>query len=217
MQAQDSGQLEAALAARSNGNGRASELERQLRATCTRQAHVLEKLYTAVSALHRGATALKAENVELRAAATRAPAADGAPRHRGLEISVPLDQHAPKAARSALVGHLRDRVPPSVLADAELVVSELVTNSVCHSGASAGEAAMLRVELTRTTVLLEVADSGRDGLIAPRHSDVEAGHGFGLGLVQTLSRRWGVERVANTGTRVWAELPYESPLAAMPA
>ena len=32
------------------------------------------------------------------------------------------------------------------------------------------------------------------------------GGGFGLNLVQMLSERWGVERLAGGGTQVWAQL-----------
>ena len=90
------------------------------------------------------------------------------------------------------------------LDDALLVVSELVTNGVCHSGASDG-AIVVRVELTDTMVRLEVEDPGRDGAIAPRAPDLGGG-GFGLNLVQALCERWGLERAAAGGTRVWAQL-----------
>jgi hypothetical protein len=40
----------------------------QLRATCRRQAHVIEMLVNAVSTLRDGAAALNAENADLRAA-----------------------------------------------------------------------------------------------------------------------------------------------------
>ena len=101
------------------------------------------------------------------------------------------------------MGRLRGRVPALVLKDAELVVSELVTNSVCHSGASDG-AVVVQVGLTGTMVRLEVEDPGRGGVIAPRAPDL--GGGFGLNLVQGLSERWGLKRVAAGGTRAWAQL-----------
>jgi hypothetical protein len=79
-----------------------------------------------------------------------------------------------------------------------------VTNSLCHSGASAGAVVVVRVELTGTMLRLEVEDPGRGGVIAPRAPD--HGGGFGLNLVQELSERWGLERVTAGGTRVWAQL-----------
>jgi anti-sigma regulatory factor (Ser/Thr protein kinase) len=97
-------------------------------------------------------------------------------------------------------------VPAALVDDAQLLVSELVTNSVLHSGASAGDGVLVRVELTRTMLRLEVEDPGREGAIGPRAGDAEQGGGFGLNLVQALSERWGVERVAVGGTRVWAQL-----------
>jgi anti-sigma regulatory factor (Ser/Thr protein kinase) len=177
-----------------------------LRLAGRRQAEVIELLSAVASNLRSGAAALKVENAELRAANERIArqGRNGAARGAGaLEVRLPLDARAPGAAR-IVVGRLRGRVPALVLEDARLVVSELVTNSVCHSGASAGAVVVVRVELTATMVRLEVEDPGRDGVIAPRAPDL--GGGFGLNLVEGLSERWGLERVAAGGTRVWAQL-----------
>jgi serine/threonine-protein kinase RsbW len=123
-----------------------------------------------------------------------------------LQVSLPLDDRAPRAARTVLQG-LRGRIASAVLADAELVVSELVTNAVRHSGVSDGGVIALCVELTRTSVRLEVADPGCGSVIAPRAPDLERGGGFGLRVVRALSERWGLEQDAAGGTRVWAQLP----------
>ena len=63
----------------------------------------------------------------------------------------------------------------------------------------------VRVQLTRTTVRLEVEGSGRRGVIAPGPPDPERGGGFGLPLVPALSERSGRECVEG-GSRVWAQL-----------
>ena len=52
-----------------------------------------------------------------------------------------------------------------------------------------------------------VQDSGSDAVIAAQPADLDTGGGFGLNLVQMLSERWGVERLAGGGTQVWAQLP----------
>ncbi len=132
-------------------------------------------------------------------------------------MPLPLELGAPGAARTVVADCLRGRVAASVLDSARLVVSELVTNSVWHSGASAGGVVVVRVKLTGTMVRLEVEDRGRGGVIAPRFPDLERGGGFGLNVVQALSERWGLERVAAGGTRVWAQLPLIAPAAAEPS
>ena len=66
----------------------------------------------------------------------------------------------------------------------------------------------MRVELTGTMLRLEVEDPGRGGVIAPRDPDLSGG--FGLNLVHGLCERWGLERVAAGGTRVWAQLARAS-------
>jgi anti-sigma regulatory factor (Ser/Thr protein kinase) len=187
-----------------------SELHR-LRATCRRQARAVELLSAALSTLRGGSAALKAENAELRAVNERlgrqvdAGGRPGGEASAGgaLEVRLPLDAQAPGAAR-LVVGGVRDRVPLSVLADAQLMVSELVTNSVRHSGAPAGGVVVVRVQVTAAMLRLEVEDPGRGGAIAPRMPDFRGG--FGLNLVQALSERWGLERAAAGGTRIWAQL-----------
>jgi serine/threonine-protein kinase RsbW len=130
-----------------------------------------------------------------------------------LEVSLPLDGRGPRAARS-VVERLRGRIAPSVLRDAQLVVSELVTNAVRHSGVPNGGVVLLCVELTGTMVRVEVADPGSGGIVAPRDPDYERGGGFGLHVVRVLSERWGLEQVAAGGTRVWAQLPRVPTVAA---
>jgi hypothetical protein len=182
----------------------------QLRAAWGRGAALVQTLVAAVSGGIGGGRAERA----LRAAGGRIGsggrghpvARAGVDAEDTLRVSLPLDGLGPRAARTAVEG-LRGRMAPSVLDDALLVVSELVTNAVRHSGASDGGVVVLCVELTGTMVRLEVTDPGCGGVIAPRAPDLEDGGGFGLHVVRALSERWGLEQVAAGETRVWAQLP----------
>jgi anti-sigma regulatory factor (Ser/Thr protein kinase) len=181
-------------------------------------------LREAVSNVHRGAKALKADNAQLRAAndrmqvqqRTHARVNGGIEIGERLEVVLAADVQAPGAARSVVARHLGGVVAPSVLDSAQLLISELVTNSVRHSGAGAGEQLMVRVCLGRSACRLEVEDRGRDGVIAPGPMDTANGGGMGLNLVQMLSERWGLERVAAGGTRVWAQLTSVPVIAPAP-
>jgi serine/threonine-protein kinase RsbW len=183
----------------------------EARATCRRQAHVIDALGGAVSVLRGEAAALKAENAELRADNDwmRNAASDRvggrAVAGEALQVRMPRDVRAPGAARLFVGVCLRDRVPAAVLESALLVVSELVSNSVIHGDASATGIVVVRVALTENLARVEVEDGGRAGVIAPRSPDLQDGGGFGLNVVQKLSERWGLERVAAGGTRVWAQ------------
>lgn len=114
-----------------------------------------------------------------------------------------LDVRAPAVARAAVADRVRHAVAASVLDDAQLVVSELVTNGVCHSGGSPDDMLTLRVEVSASALRLEVEDPGRGGAVALRPPDSD-GAGEGLHIVQSISERWGVERMTAGGTRVWA-------------
>lgn len=93
-----------------------------------------------------------------------------------------------------------------------LLVSELVTNAVVHTGCPA----VLRLSLPgggeAATVRLEVADSsGRPPV--PRHADGDDTNGRGLELVDGLADRWGWNP-EGAGKRIWCEVDRCNPGAA---
>ncbi|MCP3768742.1 MULTISPECIES: ATP-binding protein [unclassified Streptomyces] len=86
-----------------------------------------------------------------------------------------------------------------------LLVSELVTNAVVHTGCPA----VLRLSLPgaaagEATVRLEVADRS-DRAPVPRCADGDATGGRGLALVDGLADRWGWS-TDEAGKRIWCEL-----------
>lgn len=188
-----------------------------LRALCRRQARVIDRLGEAMSALRTGARALTRER---RPACRELPD----PQRPGLrrvdsgiagdatEVRLALDPEAPRAARDIVGQCLRDGVAAPVLDNAQLIVSELVTNSLRHSGVTRDDGVGVRVQLTLGSVHLAVEDQGRHAEIAPAVPDLERGSGFGLNLVESLSQRWGVEPLAEGGTRVWAQLSRSAPV-----
>lgn len=117
---------------------------------------------------------------------------------------VPLARRFAREALDDLVG--------DALADAELVVSELVTNASLH-GEPPISVRLLRFD--RTT-RIEVEDAG-SALPVRVQRDFDATTGRGLTMVASLADRWGVERGATGGKIVWAEIDgtclAEDPLA----
>jgi anti-sigma regulatory factor (Ser/Thr protein kinase) len=188
-----------------------------LEGRCRHQSMVIDTLGGALATFERGTRALKAENTALRAendSLRRGPRVPSCPDGgEPAEVAIPISVEAPGVARSVIAESLADQVAPSVLETALLLVSELVSNSVRHSGVPEGEHVVVRVHLWAEGVHLEVEDPGRDGVIAPRSPDVLGGGGVGLHLVQTLSDRWGVVRAAQGPTCVWAQLPSHQPAA----
>jgi anti-sigma regulatory factor (Ser/Thr protein kinase) len=179
-----------------------------------RQQAMIEGLTVAVGRLRRGAEALKEENQQLRAElAELLPVASG--RRSGdtsvselgrlAEVELPTGSGAPGAARMVAAHCLTGLVAPRVLHDAQLLISELVTNSIDHAELGENDSVMLRVYLATDTVRLEIENAGTAGVVAGNRSQRSADSGgFGLELLDLLAARWGVNR--GHDTVVWFEL-----------
>ena len=106
----------------------------------------------------------------------------------------------------------------AVAENAELLVSELVTNSVRHGGLPSDASIEFSVRASPETLMIEVADAGRgfQHRAPPQPLAVagaEAASGWGLFLVDQIADRWGAAE-ADGETRVWFELsPGALPLA----
>lgn len=135
-------------------------------------------------------------------------AADHRGRGLGLLVSLALPSNAtaPGRAREAL----RD-IPElaAVRDDASLVVSELVTNAVKHSGATDGDRITLTVLMDDDRVKIQVHDPARTNLV-PRVRNLRSPDvgGLGLRLVSRIARRWDTE--CRDGRIVWADLRQRS-------
>lgn len=121
-------------------------------------------------------------------------------------VTVPVALDAPVAAGTAVAAWMAGHVSETMLADARLLVMELVSNSVRHADAADDAVVSVRAQVRADVLRLEVEDRGSTGPIGRHASDLQDGGGFGLHLVELLSRRWGIHREA--GTRVWAELAF---------
>jgi len=104
-------------------------------------------------------------------------------------------------ARRFLAAHCERWGCDRLLDDAELVVTELVTNALIHGGRRCDVAISFGHERLR----IEVRD---DHLGGPevQAADAQREHGRGLILVSAMADAWGVDPSAAGGKVVWAEL-----------
>ncbi|MEU4091019.1 ATP-binding protein [Streptomyces sp. NPDC026673] len=90
-----------------------------------------------------------------------------------------------------------------------LLISELVTNAVVHTGCPAVLRMLFRSSGAaqngeQETVRVEVADAS-DAPPRPRHADNDETGGRGLELVDGLADRWGWQR-EGAGKQIWCEI-----------
>jgi anti-sigma regulatory factor (Ser/Thr protein kinase) len=119
----------------------------------------------------------------------------------GLSLRLARDPDAAAKARRGLAT-LRGDLDPPLMETLRLLITELVTNSVRHTGA---DTVALRVVVGPSKVWTEVTDAG-PGFDPHGTGTPEQNHnGWGLFLVERLADRWGVGRDGG-GTKVWFEL-----------
>lgn len=113
-------------------------------------------------------------------------------------------------ARAALVEFVRSAdVPDQIVGEAELAVSELLSNAVTHGSPDENGGVSMQARVRRGVVEISVTDGGAatslDVRPAPR--SLAATRGRGLRIVRALAHEWGVivDRDGG-GTTVWASI-----------
>jgi anti-sigma regulatory factor (Ser/Thr protein kinase) len=110
------------------------------------------------------------------------------------------DTRSVPQARRFVTEFLSDSSPdPRSLA--EMMVSELVTNCLLHTGSDF----TVSLEQTEHQLRVEVSDEG-EGRPVLRPSDPTSVSGRGLRAIDMLSDSWGVETHASSGKTVWFTL-----------
>jgi anti-sigma regulatory factor (Ser/Thr protein kinase) len=112
---------------------------------------------------------------------------------------------AARSARRAVREELKDALPKRRLADVELLVSELATNSVRHAGCDDADELSMEADVQPDRVRVRLFDPG-DGFEVHTPAPPSSGSagGYGLVLLDRLSDRWGVQR--ENGFSVWFEV-----------
>jgi hypothetical protein len=121
---------------------------------------------------------------------------DDAP--RGATATFAFSRQAPAAARHFAVGALPALGAADLADDAALVVTELAANAIVHARSG------FTVDLAARPGLLRI--SVRDAGPAPAAAALPAAPLHGLGAVDALASRWGVEPLGPAGKAVWVEL-----------
>jgi anti-sigma regulatory factor (Ser/Thr protein kinase) len=119
-----------------------------------------------------------------------------------IELRLRPEPVAPSLARAAIAA-VASGLPSAVVADVELLTSEVVSNAVRHAELDPSQEIVVRI-VADGLVRVEVADPG-----PPFEADLrEPGsdsRGWGLLLVDAVATSWGVER-EGPGKRVWFEV-----------
>jgi anti-sigma regulatory factor (Ser/Thr protein kinase) len=126
---------------------------------------------------------------------------------RRLDVSLRATRTAPLRARRAL-GQLR--LPLPLAFDAQLLVSELVSNSVRHAGLGRDDLIRVTADWSGDRLMVHVRDGGGPTRASPVAGSIRpapgAESGWGLYFVDRLASRWGT-----AAGGYWFELRVDQP------
>jgi MEDS: MEthanogen/methylotroph, DcmR Sensory domain len=137
--------------------------------------------------------------------ATRTPARHatstaGAPGHGITTRAFALSGDAPAAARHFAVDAVRRLGAADLADDTALVVTELAANAIVHAQTG------FTVDLSAAPDVLRITVRDASPLPPASAADLPALPLHGLGAVDALASRWGVQRLGHSGKLVWVEL-----------
>jgi anti-sigma regulatory factor (Ser/Thr protein kinase) len=128
------------------------------------------------------------------------------------EIDLVAEPVAVRAARGWLSTVAGERVADVRRCDLDLVITEVVANSIRHGGR--GGTVRLAATPKDAYLCVQVTDEGPGLAPRPGAMGSDEDGGYGLFLVEQLTRRWGITR-EDARTRVWFEFDYD-PAATSP-
>jgi anti-sigma regulatory factor (Ser/Thr protein kinase) len=119
-------------------------------------------------------------------------------------FTVRPEPHSVPRAREWVIALAEPFVSRARIADLRLVISEVITNAVRHGGSGDVVVGVMPKE---GYLCVQVTDTGDGFAPRPRALEPDDDGGFGLFLVERLTRRWGLTR-ENQNTRVWFEFDF---------
>jgi anti-sigma regulatory factor (Ser/Thr protein kinase) len=123
-------------------------------------------------------------------------------------VTLVAEPAAAKQARTWIIALWGSNLAPERRNDLRLVVTEVVTNAIRHG--NPGGSVLLAATPKDGYLCVQVTDDGPGLAPHPGATGPDVDGGFGLFLVERLTRRWGVTRERGR-TRVWFELDYDAP------
>ena len=125
-----------------------------------------------------------------------------------IRFTLPAKTVAPSIARGTL-DPLQRRLSEDTYYTVQLLVTELITNSLRHAEFTDQDAIDIQIDINDSRTRVSVCDPGGGGKPRLVEQDLESTGGRGLFLVDAMSDNLGVK--TNHRTCVWFELAIPSP------
>jgi anti-sigma regulatory factor (Ser/Thr protein kinase) len=119
-------------------------------------------------------------------------------------VCLPFEPTTARRARRMMATELASIVPRGVIDDAQLVLSELVTNGLKHGLPDAQNEIEVGWCVLDGYVRICVCDAGQTSVVDPSPVDLSAERGRGLAIVNSLCDTWSLD--THAGTTVTADI-----------
>jgi anti-sigma regulatory factor (Ser/Thr protein kinase) len=124
-----------------------------------------------------------------------------------IDFHLPAEEIAPALAREGIrraIAHL----PEHVVANLQLLTTELVSNAVRYASPNVGDEVFVRIAADEN-IRVEVVDRGDLFVTRSPHEPIDdRTSGWGLDLVAAIAGSWGIA-AEGVGKMVWFELSRE--------
>jgi anti-sigma regulatory factor (Ser/Thr protein kinase) len=120
-----------------------------------------------------------------------------------IRFTLPAKPVAPSIARGTL-DPLQARLSEDTYYVVQLLVTELITNSLRHAEFGASDAIDIRIDVDESRTHVSVCDPGGEKVPRLLEQDLESTGGRGLFLVDAMADQWGIR--TNDRTCVWFEV-----------
>ena len=132
------------------------------------------------------------------------------PQHDGdpcTVVTMPFEAASARQARHLMTEELASEYPTETIADAGLVLTELLTNALKHGRPSPLHEVEVGWCLFEDSVRICVSDAGTSTSFGLTRVESDSESGRGLAIVDALSESWGLE-LAEGRTRVVANIAF---------
>lgn len=119
-------------------------------------------------------------------------------------LALPHKAQSVGIVRRLILADLAPQLEPTLVDEAAVIASELLTNAIRHARPMEDRRVLIRWQVRGGVLDIEVTDGGSPYPVRPLRPGLLASHGRGLRIVRAMAHEWGVFEDSDGRRTVWA-------------